>query len=169
MSKFLEGTRPCATPEAATAMYARHGTIPWSIENKRIAVREMRALRKTWVHTGRPGRDWDNAKDFPNSVRPKGKAGSCKDFCPELKRRLILAGLPPEALRLVLCSRAGEEHMVLAIETGQGTMICDDPHGIARVDKPRWRLHVFKAWETAGRGWESVETVSVGSLEDLAK
>lgn len=167
MTRHLTGRAPCLPPPAASAMYARaFEALHWTVEVKAKVARQMRGLWQDFQHTGKPDREWDSP-DYEMRGERLVAVGNCNDAAPMLKRSLVAVGLPEPALRLVLCKRSGEGHLVLAIETDAGTMICDWPLGCWPVDDPKWQGYEWLAAEDAGRPWVSLEAPKPVSLADV--
>lgn len=167
----LRGQAPLAVPASASTMYARNFRPP-ALDDALVQLisRVFGDLKRRWQHDPAPDRLWDTPAAIAPGGRPALK-GNCNDFAPELKRRLAAAAgrerLPEEALRLVLCTYDGAGHMVLAIETAAGTLICCNVVGCRPLGHGDLRLHDYLAWEAPGRPWESL--VPLGLEEVLRR
>lgn len=179
--KHLSGTRACLTPIAAGTMYARQQEweaqerLPWSDIWHDTVIFEFRRLLygnhgedyAGWTQLPGTSNRWDNARRTDLESGRWTLEGRCGDFCPELKRRLRGRGIPGKCLSLILCKTPdGRDHMVLGIETDRGTAICCQIQGCWHYGDPAFEGYQWIARETPN-GWEDLETVSVGSLEDL--
>jgi hypothetical protein len=166
--KHFRGTRPIETPKSARDMYQRNAVlIPWDAEKNALVLRHFRDLKKVSRFDPKPDREWDCPKPF---TTPSGRAAwdlNCNDFAPMLRRTLVAAGLPEDALRLVICDMGGRGHMLLAIETDAGTMLCCNITGCWPLDSDNWKHYEWTAWEGPGRSWESLGATEPVSLDRL--
>ncbi len=167
--RFLAGGGSARTPAQAKRLYRHPRWRHLALDRSAAAVlpaepavalndvrAEHRALRRRFRHR-------DEAKDiWGNAIRRWRKVagvwlllwfGDCDDFVWLLVIALVKAGRPRGALRLCTCEvrvpgRKPEGHMVLAVATDQGTLICDPLQ-----DDPRWADDpVFE-----GHGWRAIE------------
>jgi hypothetical protein len=166
--KHFRGTRPIPTPQAAREMYLRNAVlIPWDAEKNALVLREFRDLMARWQFDPKPDTEWDCAEPFTTASGRSAFKGNCNDFAPMLRRTLVAAGLPEDALRLVICDMGERGHMLLAIETDAGTMLCCNITGCWPLDSDNWEHYAWIAWEGPGRAWESLEATEPVSLERL--
>jgi hypothetical protein len=166
--KHFCGTRPIPTPTAAREMYLRNAAlIPWDAEKNALVLRHFRDLKDRWQFDPKPDTEWDCAEPFTTPSGRSAFKGNCNDFAPALRRAIVAAGLPEDALRLVLCTFDGLGHMLLAIETDAGTMLCCNITGCWPLDSDNWEHYEWLSWEGPGRCWESLEATQPVSLDRL--
>lgn len=55
-------------------------------------------------------------------------SGDCDDYVMTKRRRLIRAGIPATAMRVVVGRRLGESHVVLVVKTDRGEIVLDNLH-----------------------------------------
>ena len=164
MTERLRGSGPILPPPSARALYLREAKpIPWDREKSRLVSRQFRALKRIWQFDQRPDSLW-KAPEYEVRGDKIIAVGNCNDFAPILKDSLITAGLPEESLSLVVCRHAGLGHMVLAVETDQGTLICCNIVGCWALGKPALEHHEWIAREAPGRPWESLEPIGLSTL-----
>ena len=160
---------PCPPPPAAITMYERNTVlVPWTDQWRDKAVAALLDLKSRWRHTRKADREWDQAE--PEIIGGRQTfLGNCNDFFPMLKAKLVDQGFPEDALRLVLCRRRGEPHMILDLETDHGSILCDyDDYGIAPLADKRWAYHDLLFMEGPGRtGWLTIKPLDAGSLADI--
>jgi predicted transglutaminase-like cysteine proteinase len=53
-------------------------------------------------------------------------SGDCDDYVMTKRRRLIRAGVPATAMRIVVSRRSGEGHVVLVLKTDRGEIVLDN-------------------------------------------
>lgn len=166
MKDFPPG-KPCPTPQSAVDMYQRDAhTLAWSKGMHDNVLDRFRSLKAVWRFDTAPDDVWNDAVEFTipassfgRSKRPARQAfrGNCNAFAPKLKSGLAEFGIHPDCLRLVVCEivtkatghRQG--HMVLAILTDQGTLICCNLRGCWMLLSPEWDN------ETIRYDWHSME------------
>ncbi|NIA67761.1 transglutaminase-like cysteine peptidase [Pelagibius litoralis] len=167
--KHLKGTGHIDTPDAARELYRRDPVvIPWDDEKDALVSRQFRKLKDLWQFDPKPDGNWKSPEYRVVGDRVIAQ-GNCNDFAPTLKAALIVAGLPEQALRLVICDYDGNRHMVLAVETDQGSLICCNIVGCWALGRPALRHHDWIAWEAPGRPWESLEPIELTDLLERTK
>lgn len=179
--KFLEGTHPLLPPVAARAMDAKNAPpVAWSDELDGAVRREYRTLKfgerggryRGWQFVLTPDRVWDDAERIEvASLRgPGGWAwkGNCNAFVPKLRDRLK-PFIPDYALRLVVCRTGdGQGHMVLAIDTDRGPLICCQIQGCWPADDPAFKDYKWLHAETGGRAWVALRDFPTPPAPNLA-
>lgn len=181
MAMHLTATAPAETPPGATAMYAAQpslrmaeapAVLDWSDAWDELIIRQFRDLKfgaadrpedGPWQFDLAPDHDWAS----PDPMFERGRRflrGNCNDFAPFFLLRLKAAGIPRGALRLVVCRFGEQGHMVLAIETDQGTRICCNIRGCFALDSAQWSRHAWIAWEGHNEAWQSLQPVNLGRL-----
>lgn len=181
MTKRLFATAPEAIPPGAAAMYAAQphlamadapAVLEWSDAWDAVVHRQFRDLKfgspeipgdGPWQFDPAPDHKWAS----PDVVFEHGRRflrGNCNDFAPFLLLRLMAAGIPRDALRLVVCRFGEQGHMVLAIETNRGTMICCNVAGCWGLGETALQHHSWIAWEGHNGAWESLQPVNLGQL-----
>lgn len=175
---WFEPTRACLTPQAAGVMYARQepDRLEWSKDWHDVIVFEFRRLRDGnrqedyagWKHIHGRSNVWDNARRIVLEGGRWAFEGRCGDFCPELKRRLQGRRIPARALSLVLClEAAGVPHMVLAVNTDRGHLICCNIQGCWDLGDPAFEDYRWDAMESADGTWLDLKPIEAGTLESL--
>jgi len=132
-------------------------TIEWSDEHQQETSARFRDFKAAWKHVAdAPGLDiWDNAREVTLTKRVILE-GDCASFVPEFARLLMADGRPRGALRPVLCTVGPQAHMVLSIETDQGTLIACNQTGLNWLEAGRLARHKWKTRQVPGAGntWE---------------
>ncbi|MGB3177271.1 MAG: transglutaminase-like cysteine peptidase [Albidovulum sp.] len=137
----LVAKAPIAAPKGASDLCARH---PWAcatanrpprptaqmLQIARLINRDVNARTRNLSDNQQYGREeyW---------ALPTARGGDCEDFALEKKRRLIEAGLPPQALLIAtVLDRSRNPHAVLVMRTDQGDYVLDN----LRSGLSRWHL-----------------------------
>lgn len=188
--KHLITTARIATPAPAAALYAAEPRLApahtrvrlgWDDRARDSLLAEFRALNARWQHLPSPHPKglWNVPKAF--TTRPlrggPGKPalrGRCTDFAPQLAIALAASqGVARGALSLTVCTIVSkvsdyvQPHMVLAIETEAGTMICCNIRGCHALDSGEWdNEYLVYRWDR----WEDPDpdpAQAWGSLKSL--
>lgn len=179
ISTHLKPLQPVETSKSALNLYKRHPELrpalhPWPVELtysrtlKDTLVQEYRRLREGeddpeyagFQYTGKLSGQWRDARRVPASRHRYKLVGNCAAFALAYRKRLIDIKIPPEALSLVVCERAGDGHMVLAVHTTKATFIACSIIGCATIGQSALRLHKWQCMEY-GAGWHSLEAPSL--------
>lgn len=170
--KRFHPSGPMTTPTPAVDMSARtYEPIGWDDDKDALVRRQYRGLIDIWQHDPVPSAVWDSPEPFETASGRVAFKGGCGSFAPALKRSLAAAGLPEECLRLVLCEiedqadKSTEPHMVLAIDTDRGVIICCGIRGCWGLDSPEWRnqyvRYIWHAWQAPYPAWENLRPVTL--------
>lgn len=170
----LSGVGRMSAPASAIDLYEREdGPFPWTEEVQGSVSYLYRTLKEQFKFDRQPDREWKAAKFFKTQSGRSVYHGNCNDFAPMLKERIAGYGRRygrryggENALRLLLCRRFGEGHMVLAIQTMEDTIICCNVAGIAPLWDERWEPYEWLAWEGSGRNWERLKPLTLDQLID---
>ncbi|HEX2256500.1 MAG TPA: transglutaminase-like cysteine peptidase [Afifellaceae bacterium] len=160
----------CATP-LGRDMSARRS------QRLRTSTRDMIAdvnMAVNRIIAYRSDRDAHGLIDHWASFEETARAGTgdCEDFAIAKMRILQDLGMPPSAMRLVvlLDSRRGRFHAVLAVRTGQEWLVLDNAADAVRTDAdighylPVYSLSSQKSWI---HGFRSSRQVAFGSLDSV--
>ncbi|WP_422366424.1 cell wall hydrolase [Pelagibius sp.] len=181
MTKHLFATAPEDIPDSAGIMYAKFPdlamaeapeVLEWSDHWDALVNRQFRDLKfgaeddpedAGWQFDPAPDHEWAS----PEPIFDHGRRflrGNCNDFAPFLMLRLMAAGIPRGALRLVVCRFGEQGHMVLAVETTAGTLICCNVAGCWALGETALQHHDWIAWEGHNGAWESLQPVGLADL-----